>query len=443
MVEKKVIKRSLSGKIFLIFFSSLIIIFCAIIIILALSLNMIATQETYYRLDNYTRLTVDYWQKGIPIIDDNVGINRPEIWGTTSSLSVIQGKVKDKPICMSYYLETNVLETSELDTFLNKIEIGNNSYEAKNGTIYYCFRVDEKTKNFVVFLVDDTYNEGFIRNVIFNIIIVITIATILLAFILGFFINKMINRIKALQSHISNMTKDNYNVGYIDDGDDEIRELSDSIEQMRIEIKNSENIKQEMLQNVSHDFKTPIAVIKNYGEAILDGVCDKEDAKIIVKQADVLKLKVNQLLQYNRLEYLNKDKPFSEVDICDVIKEVVNNHNVNDNKIKFILNLEPCVFLGYRENFTTIVENIVDNAIRYAKSKIIITTKENKLTIYNDGEAIEDKFLKANFKPYEKGSKGEFGLGMSIVQKTVNFFDLKLKVYNEKQGGVSFVIYKE
>lgn len=238
------------------------------------------------------------------------------------------------------------------------------------------------------------------------------------------------------------MSKEKYEVEYLDDGDDEIRELSESIEIMRLEIKDSETTKREMLQNVSHDFKTPIAVIKNYAEAIVDGVVDTSDANIIIKQADILRIKVNQLLQYNRLEYLNKDKPLEEVDLADVCNEVVNNHKVN-TKIEFKLELEPCVFEGYRENFVTVVENIVENALRYAKTVIYIQTKENKVTIYNDGEPIEEKFLNSKFKPYEKGSKGEFGLGMSIVQKTLDFFGLSLSIYNEERGGVSFIIYKK
>ena len=101
------------------------------------------------------------------------------------------------------------------------------------------------------------------------------------------------------------------------------------------------------------------------------------------------------------------------------------------------------MFEGYRENFVTVVENIVENALRYAKTVIYIQTKENKVTIYNDGEPIEEKFLNSKFKPYEKGSKGEFGLGMSIVQKTLDFFGLSLSIYNEECGGVSFIIYKK
>ena len=62
--------------------------------------------------------------------------------------------------------------------------------------------------------------------------------------------------------------------------------------------------------------------------------------------------------------------------------------------------------------------------------------------IYNDGEAIDEQFLNSVFRPYEKGSKGQFGLGMSIVKKTIDFFGMNLSVRNEEGGGVSFIINK-
>ncbi|PKK96935.1 MAG: sensor histidine kinase, partial [Tenericutes bacterium HGW-Tenericutes-3] len=73
------------------------------------------------------------------------------------------------------------------------------------------------------------------------------------------------------------------------------------------------------------------------------------------------------------------------------------------------------------------------------KHKIVITLKQKKLTFFNDGEPISQKFVDRLFRPYEKGSKGQFGLGMSIVQKTCTHFNLKLKVENVNQG-VMFTI---
>ena len=227
----------------------------------------------------------------------------------------------------------------------------------------------------------------------------------------------------------------------MDDGDNKVATLSRSVEHMRKEISTNEKTKQEMLQNLSHDFKTPIAVIKTYAEAMVDGVEDVNSATAkIIEQADILRNKVNKLLQYNSLEYLSKDREFDDVVMNEIVNDLVKNYKYQIADIDFELDLDDNItFKGYRENWYTVVDNIIDNAKRYAKTKIKIVLKEGYLRIYNDGEHISDDFINNSFKPYEKGSKGQFGLGMSIAQKTIYFFGMKLVVKNEEVG-VSFII---
>lgn len=82
---------------------------------------------------------------------------------------------------------------------------------------------------------------------------------------------------------------------------------------MRQEIEQNERTKQEMFQNLSHDFKTPITVIKSYAEAIEDGIADVKDTTIIIEQTKKLEQKVNRLLEYNKLEYIDTTKPLVEI----------------------------------------------------------------------------------------------------------------------------------
>jgi len=234
------------------------------------------------------------------------------------------------------------------------------------------------------------------------------------------------------------MAHNSYQVPIEIDGNDEITELAQTIEKMRREIQLSEKTKQEMLQNLSHDFKTPIAVIQSYAEAINDGVSDASEASVIVKQADILNQKVKQLLELNKLEYLKTQEEYESVNVKDIIDNIVNNHKYRTN-IKFIVDLDDSIYFGVKENFYTAFNNIIDNALRYAQTEIVITLKNKKLTFYNDGESISQKFIDQRFKPYEKGQKGQFGLGLSIVQKTCEHFNLTLKVENIKNG-VMFTI---
>lgn len=303
----------------------------------------------------------------------------------------------------------------------------------------YYYRIDRRSGNLliIVFTAEDYLQ--VVGNSFGTLIRVSFIALVVLGNLIILLWSRItVERVKRLKGEVELMTRNSYQIPIEIDGNDEITELAQTIEKMRREIQYSEKSKQEMLQNLSHDFKTPIAVIQSYAEAIGDGVSDASEANVIVKQADILNQKVKQLLELNKLEYLKTQEEYESIKIRDVIDNIVNNHKYRTN-INFEVDLDESTYFGVKENFYTAFNNIVDNALRYAKTKIVIKLKNKKLTFYNDGEPISQKFIDQLFRPYEKGQKGQFGLGMSIVQKTCTHFNLLLKVENVDQG-VMFTI---
>lgn len=312
-------------------------------------------------------------------------------------------------------------------------------YKTKSGSfIYYVINQRGNIASFK--FTDNSYVNEFVRAVALRMFTTFLAILFVAVMVIYYWSTRVTRRLKNIQNHIIDLPKDKYEKEYVDDALDEIGELSRSVEDMRKEIGYNENTKQEMLQNVSHDFKTPIAVIKSYAEAYQDGMAGPEALDTIIEQAEVLKKKVNRLLQYNSLEYLTKDKPFEDVNMTELVTRVASNYRFQTKK-DIILDLEEnVIFSGYHENWSTVIENILDNAKRYAKKEIRITLRKDYLKIFNDGENIEEQFLNSIFKPYEKGSKGQFGLGMSIVKKTVDFFGMNMSVRNESPTGVSFLI---
>ena len=88
-----------------------------------------------------------------------------------------------------------------------------------------------------------------------------------------------------------------------------------------------------------------------------------------------------------------------------------------------------------------IIYNILNNFMRYADKKIEITLKNDNIIMYNDGPNIDENILNDIFTPYKKGINGQFGLGLSIVKKTLMLCGYEITVKNEKKG-ISFVINK-
>ncbi len=422
--------------------SQFIILFIAVIMITSIAFTtitmafttVIANQEVYNRLSTYVSLINQEHD------DDDVH-DFPDM-----SVGILIKRADGKYIKKD---ANEYISDDDLTKLLNKlqnentkpdgVEKGEHSTHKKK--VYYVCSYKDDFDNYTFVFTDDSYTNALIRNVGMKINVSFIFIVLLAVMIIYLWSNNLANRIKKIQNHLLDLPKNKYEIAYEDEARDEIGELSKSVELMRQEIYMNEKTKQEMLQNLSHDFKTPIAVIKSYAEAELDGMADEDTTKVILAQAEILRKKVNRLLQYNSLEYLQKDKEFEDICMNELILEVVDNLKYQI-KVDIEFDMESNVFFqGYRENWFTVVENIMDNAKRYAKSKIKIVLKPDRLRIYNDGDNIDEAFLNSVFKPYEKGSKGQFGLGMSIVQKTVNFFGYNLDVTNHEVG-VSFIITK-
>jgi len=254
------------------------------------------------------------------------------------------------------------------------------------------------------------------------------------------FSKSIVDKLQALNKNVTEMTHQNYKLPIESYGDDEISDLAHSIDKLRLDILTNETTKQDMIQNIGHDLKTPIMVIKSYAEAITDKMSEnpETDAKIIFKQANYLQRCVEQLLEYSKLNYLDLSDEVTEIKLKDSIEQLVQNYKYKSN-VEFITDLDDSTYRIAEPRLINVVSNLIENALRYAQSKIVITLKKQKITIFNDGEPVPEELLPVIFQPYEKGRNGQFGLGLSIVKATLALFDLKIACHNVKDG-VEFVI---
>lgn len=346
--------------------------------------------------------------------------------------------------------------SSDLDRINQIIEaayLGEQRYLDKTGIYYLDIAkrsdIDQDTSEYMIAVMDNTYIDSIKASTMRDEVLTTFIGTFLSFAIITFIGNTIIAmwsrktaaRIRYIQKEVNTFNKSGYENTIQLEGEDELSELARSIEDLRLEIKENEKTKQEMFQNVSHDLKTPISVIQSYAEAMMDGTTDVSDMKIIIKQTEKLQSKVRMLLELNKINSIEMNHTLEEVNIKDIIINVTSNNKHRFGHIQVITDLDQSKYMGVKEYFYTSIENLIDNAIRYAKTKIVITLKNGTLTFYNDGPAIEEKYIKDGFKPYEKGSKGQFGIGMSIVQKTFNRFGFSLSVENV-DNGVKFTIKK-
>lgn len=330
--------------------------------------------------------------------------------------------IKDPVILLSYF----------------KNNYGKFSY--KHSTYYYY--MVKSDNNVKVALTNDSYILKTKADILKQILPIVLGTILTVSLVLLVWSYSIIYKIERLKMKVDNIDNSDYNHKINFKTDDEIKSLEYAIEDMRISLKNQEEYRNTMYQNISHDFKTPLTVIKSYIEAVHDDVEDKNKAIDVIEQQTLkLENKVHSLLYLNKLDYL-KDKKANIVlvDINKLINEEVSKFKWKRKDITFSVNVDSkSKIYGTVENWETVLDNLLNNFMRYADKNIKINVKQNKLTLYNDGPNIDDDFLEGIFTPFRKGIKGEFGLGLSIVEKTLKMMGYSIRIENEKKG-VTFII---
>lgn len=361
-------------------------------------------------------------------------------------------KLLDTEIAYIYVVGDSVLTTknlqAELDidnvsSLMKKItnEYGKLKYKHK----YYYYYAIENERVKKIAITNDSYINKTKTEILGSIFPVVLGTCLLIGLILIAWSTIIVKKIEKLKDKVDNIDNPDYNHKIDFEVDDEIKSLGLAIEDMRLSLINQEEYRNQMYQNISHDFKTPLTVIKSYIEAVEDGVEDEATALNVIKeQTSKLEQKVHSLLYLNKLDYLKDSKNIElvPVDMEEIIKTEVEKFKFYRKELNFIVEYDKkSQFVGTVENWETILDNLLGNFIRYATTTIKITAKQNKLILYNDGDNISNDYLEGIFTPFRKGIKGQFGLGLSIVKKTLNIMNYDITINNEKKG-VSFIITK-
>lgn len=336
---------------------------------------------------------------------------------------------------------SKVIKTSPKQV-LDKLDHSYGKFKYLGDTFYYNTSYEDNITK--VSITGDGYIEQIKNDILFAILPILFITLILVLSLILFWSRKLVLKIGYLKTKIVNINNDEYIDTYKYEMDDEFKALSTAIDNMKNYLKEDEQYKSQMYQNISHDFKTPLTVIKSYIEAIDDGVQDEKAAmKIIKEQIDKLEIKVHSLLYLNKLNYIKDSKNFSceSIDIVEVLKSSMEKFKIQRPDIKWKITIagKKTMFNGNFDMWEAIIDNIMNNFIRYAEGEIHVTIRGGRITLYNDGPNIDENILDDIFTPYKKGIKGQFGLGLSIVKKTIALLGYEITVRNEKKG-LSFII---
>jgi two-component system osmolarity sensor histidine kinase EnvZ len=220
----------------------------------------------------------------------------------------------------------------------------------------------------------------------------------------------------------------------------EIRQAGHEFDKMRKRILRHLNQRSEMLSGISHDLRTPLTRMKLQ----IAFIKDKDLAKKLTEDINEMEKMLNEYLQFTSSSYMEKDEAFN---LSELIEDVINKY-ANNNILQ---DLVPRVYYSGRKNLINrCLNNIIDNALKYANKVEIKLNKKNTnlfIIIDDDGPGIPSKEHENVFKPFykiDKGradSKSSVGLGLSIASDIVRSHGGNIMLEKSKMNGLRVKIF--
>ncbi len=265
--------------------------------------------------------------------------------------------------------------------------------------------------------------------------IIITIISLVVALTFAYLIALKFSRpVEKLTESARELALGNTDVTFkTDEAFGEIAELSSALNYAASEIIKSNQLRRELMANVSHDLRTPLTMIKMYAEMIRDISGDNKEKreknlKIIIDETDRLSLLVNDILDLSKIES-SQDLELENFDICQMIQSILERFSVMTQQ-GYTFSVEAPEALTVRGDVSRIqqvIYNLLGNAINYTgedkKVTIRVTRKEKtaKVEIIDTGNGIPKEELANVWDRYYRAkthvrSKIGTGLGLSIVK---------------------------
>lgn len=325
-----------------------------------------------------------------------------------------------------------------------------------NKTLVYGLKIDDGIYAFISTSLEPI---GSTVSVLKSQLVFIIIIVLIIAFFIAYTISKKISRpIENITQASKKISKGNYNVVFETNSDiEEIKELQKTLNNMTSELSKTENIRRELLANVSHDLKTPLTLIKANAEMVKDLTYkDKEKREknldVITKEVDRLNLLVEDILDLSKIQAHAVDLVIEEFNINDMIKVIIERFEVLCERDGYKINYEgfDCNVKADKKKMEQVIYNLINNAINYTGEnkfvyvKMLDVEESIKVEVIDTGKGIDskdidyiwDKYYKVD-KKYKRVTYGT-GLGLSIVKNILELHKFKYGVYSEKNKGTTF-----
>jgi len=218
-----------------------------------------------------------------------------------------------------------------------------------------------------------------------------------------------------------------------------------------------DEMRREFLSNVSHELKTPLALIQGYAEGLKENIEDSDEdrdfyCEVIMDEANKMNTLVKKLLNLNQLEFGNSQVTMEHFDIVDVVKNLLFNSNIlfKQKEVNLKFNSEDEIYV-WADIFMVeeVFSNYLSNALHHVSGENMIEVniesdgERARISVFNTGELIPEEEMDKLWVKFYKVDKartreyGGSGVGLSIVKASMDLLGQAYGVRN-KENGVEF-----
>ncbi len=296
-------------------------------------------------------------------------------------------------------------------------------------------------------------------SILSNQLIIVTFIVVILAFIIGYFISKRISKpIEKMNDNALKLANGNYNFKFDNNSKiSEIDELANTLNYAKNELEHTDELRRDLLANVSHDLKTPLTMIKGYAEMIRDLNYNNEEKRnanlnVIIEESERLNILVEDLLTLSKIQ-ANKDTiNKEEFDLVTLINNIIKRYSIYKETEGYIFEVntpKEVIINADKKKIEQVIYNLINNAINYTgeDNRVIINVikgKKIRIEIKDTGKGIKKEDLPHIWKKYYHSKKKHkrnvigTGIGLSIVKTILESHKFKYGVESELDKGTTF-----
>ena len=268
---------------------------------------------------------------------------------------------------------------------------------------------------------------------ILNALVFLDVFVLLIIFL---YILNLLKPLKKITKELTNFANGKFSSRININSKDEIGILANSFNIMASSLENSIKTREELLRDIGHELRTPIAK----GKFAIEKIDDFSQKELLKKIFCDLEILTNELIELEKLDLtkLNLSTFSAETLIIESLGKL---YLEDESKVEINI-IEDFKINADLHYLSTALKNLIDNALKYAASyPILIEANKNEISISNKGKELS-KELEYYLKPFtqELSQRDGFGLGLSIVKKVIDKHNFKLDYIYENESNI-FKIY--